>query len=444
MLVWISRLGLITLFILLVLITKPALARTTCLVSSLDSISGEITQSVRNALETATVLPVVDCFAITNVTHLSENTYLVSLTGISDYTDLANWNELDNGVWFGVVALQRHISGVLNGTIQGTQEFDEMIQDFPLKQDAKDALEGGGTVGSDYSGEPMAPAANAYFPFYNGYTAIYGTLGVHPHGDNWKAVDFLANGGGGTFPNAIYAAAPGMVTHICRDGTQLGLRIGSFYYLHLNDNASIQEGQYFVLHQYIGSLVKGNFNDDCGGASQQPSYYHLHFAFGNTGTLRLENWYLDTGTEKWTYGSVTRSPGQLIGPADWNGVFPPPPTEGPPSDETPTPGPSPTPGGPVGPPVPGSGNDGTNFWTYITDGLKQIAQAILSIFPTHQDLALASTIGKYAILAINIVYVSSIMNYAVAFIILAPIPILETIRIAIAIWLWAKRLVYGF
>jgi len=419
---------------------KPASAQGICLTITTSTINGEVVQAVYSALENAPSLPVVDCFAITNVSQLSENRWLVSLSGLQG--DLQDWSIQENADWFGMVAIQRHISGDLLSVLDGTDEFTQIIQEFPLDPEVKSALGSGGVVGASEYMEPDTPPGTAFFPFYNGTNAVYGILGIHNHGDNgWIAVDFLSNGGSGMFPNAVYAAQSGIITSVCRDDIgQMGMRIGNFYYTHLNDWDRWKEGMFVTLHMYLGSLKTGNFDGYCGGASQQTNTYHVHMAWPPSGnTLRMENWILNLDTEIWTYGTITRSAGQLIGPADWNGVYPPPPPVDPPDDPTPGPGGTTTPGPPTGPPTPGGGNDGTNFWTFLTNGIRDIAAGIASIFPDHESISLAASLSEYVTLPIKIVYITGVMNYRFAFILIAIIPIMEIVRAIYAIYMLIKR-----
>lgn len=431
--------SLLGLFVLLIIRSNAARAESICLISTKSELSAEIAREVLDVLDSAISLPAVDCFVITDVSHTSENTYLVSIAGISG--DLQSYSIQDNASWFSVVALQRQLSGDLRGTLKGTDEFERMINNFPLTESAQDEI-GGVVTYTEYL--ETQGYGTAYFPFYNMTSVLYGTLGVHDHGDSgWKAVDFVSWNDAGMAPNAVYASVAGIVTNICRDDTQMGLKIGPFYYLHMVNNPDIEVGYYFGVHDYIAHLVTGNFNDDCGYASQQPGAYHLHFAFAPVNhQLTLESWTLDTQTEIWTYGTITRSKNHLIGPADWGGIFPPPPPEDP--APTPTPGgpgePTPTPGGPLPPPTPGQGNNGTNFWTFLTNGVKDIGAAIAALFPQHKEgVDLALSISEYANLPIKIVYITGVYNFKWPFIMMGLILILEFARGIYGIYMLVKR-----
>jgi hypothetical protein len=360
---------------------------------------------------------------------------LVSIVGLNT-PDAANWNFQDNTVWTGLIAMTR-IDGVLTGVIQGDSNFVPTLQDMPIDPDTQTLLSGGGTTETQEVFEIQQVNDVPYFPFAAGTSAVYGIRGVHSHG-NLSAVDFLGYYAEGMMPNAVYAAYPGVVTSICRDDTQMGLRIGPFYYLHLVNNPNIVEGQYFSLHEYIGQLVTGSFDDTCGYAEQQASHYHLHFAFAPSqgGVLFMENWMLSVNTEEWTYiNGTSRSPGQLIGPADWNGVIPEPPPQDPPEPGEPPPGGDP----PITPPSPGANNNGTNFWSFLVGGFRNIVTRIAGFLPQHQSIDLAVTVSGYAALPIQIIYMTGVMNYTLAFIIVGIIIILETVRFIYSIWMWIKR-----
>lgn len=417
-------------------------AQTVCLVSSVSTIDAEVLEAVRTTLESS-IIPASDCFAITNVTSYSENRLMVSIAGINlDGAGLQDWNIQDHGDWFSLIALQRYISGELIGALQGTEAFSQMIEDFPLEESIRDYLAHGGTTDSGEYLPEEEMEEYASLPFMNGTSAIYGTLGVHAHGDTgWVAVDFVSYPGSGMAPNAAYSCVGGIITNICRDGTQMGLKIGNFYYLHLVNNPNFTEGFFVVDHQNLGSMVTGNFDDDCGGASQLATHWHLHLAFpGSRTELKLENWVLNLSTEIWNYGMVTRSTGQLIGPADWSGLLPPPSPGTPPGEDPGTPGATATPGGPSAPPSPGSGNSSTNFWSFLTSGIRNITAAIASMFPEHDaEMGLAASISEYAVLPIKIVYVTGVMNYKLAFVLISFIPFLEILRAIYGVYMLIKR-----
>lgn len=431
------RIIVILAFLISFLAVRPTQAQQVCFATPSDSVPADVAQATYQALASAAVLPSgVACYAISNVSQLSADEFMVSIVGVDTGVD---WNFIDNAVWTGMAAITRQ-SGALVGVLQNDPAFVETVIEMPIDPETIERLQDdgiGGITDTEEVFDPLAPTDTPYFPFASGSSAIYGIRGVHSHG-NLSAVDFLGYYATGIMPNAVYAAHDGAVTSICRDDTQMGLRIGPFYYLHLVNNPSIVEGQYFSVHDYIGALVAGSFDDTCGYAEQQATHYHLHFAFSpdQSGGLYMESWRLDVSTEEWTYvDGSTREAGQLIGPSDWNGVIPEPAPSDPPEEGTP-------PGDytdPTSPPTPGGNSNGTNFWTFLVGGFRSIVSRIVAILPQHQSIDLAVTVGAYAALPIQIVYITGVVNYTLAFVIVGLIVVLEFVRFIYSIWMWIKR-----
>jgi hypothetical protein len=161
-----------------------------------------------------------------------------------------------------------------------------------------------------------ASAAGYILPFRNGSTAIYGPLGVHDCGfslTGWKAVDLLPA------ENQVYAVETGDIAYVCRDGTQVALRVNGILYDHLVDNGQ-EVGDHVTQGESLGSMVTGSFNAPCGYADQQAGHWHVHFCFVPTGgKFYADGYTLDTISGNWEKdGQTIRPNGQIT--AAWGDV----------------------------------------------------------------------------------------------------------------------------
>jgi hypothetical protein len=145
-------------------------------------------------------------------------------------------------------------------------------------------------------------------PFASGSTAQYGTLGVHDCGyslTGWKAVDIFPSS------NQVYASQEGDVSYVCRDSTQVSIRVGDFLYAHLKDTGQ-SVGDSYSQGQAMGELVTGSFNNTCGYAAQQAGKAHVHFCFipnPSSGSFTADGYVLNTTTSEWMKGSSIVKPG---------------------------------------------------------------------------------------------------------------------------------------
>ncbi len=145
----------------------------------------------------------------------------------------------------------------------------------------------------------------------------FGPRGVHDLGfglPGWLAVDWVSSGKDGEAPNLVYAAQAGEVSYVCRDQTQISIRVGNLFYAHLVDNG-IQVGDHFDQGELIGSMVPGTFSDYCGWAAQPDGMYHLHWGF--PGSIMADGWWLQTDTGYWVQGRQTVGVGQGMA-SDWS------------------------------------------------------------------------------------------------------------------------------
>src|SRR5690606_35891679 len=139
------------------------------------------------------------------------------------------------------------------GAIEGTEAFSEILARLPqeaISNRAKAALDPRRTpAGPLASTSPEIPR----FPWETGYSMQFGKYGIHANGfssvvSNWKAIDFMSAGntGLGRAPNKLLASLSGTISYVSRDNTSVAVRIGSFFYSHLLDNASLKVGQEFA------------------------------------------------------------------------------------------------------------------------------------------------------------------------------------------------------
>lgn len=270
---------------------------------------------------------------------------------------------------------------------------------------------------------PQAPTENAniptryipgggagdILPFYKNTQAQYGPAGVHNCGfslNGWLAVDLFPNNG------EVYAANTGDVSYVCRDSTQMSIRVGDHMYVHLVDTG-IKVGDHINQGQRISTLVKGNFNDTCGNATQNPDAGHVHFCFipdGNSYTA--DGWTLNTLDGNWRRGVDTvGTTGYLT--AIWENA---------------------------NVAIPGS-TVGANFWDGMAGGLVSFVSQILPVFPSHEAYGIAEKIIGVIKTPMDLVYNLVLVNFNMTITIwcFGIISALELIRLIYAGYMWVKR-----
>lgn len=252
--------------------------------------------------------------------------------------------------------------------------------------------------------------SGAILPFRNGTTAQYGISGVHDCGfslNGWKAVDFFPS------ENMVYSSLAGEINYVCRDSTQVALRIGDNLYTHLADTGQLA-GDRYTQGQPISGMVPGTFDDTCGVADQNPGTYHVHFCFQPTahGTIfNADGYTLNVLTEDWTKGADTISPlGYLT--ADWANA---------------------------GVVVRQSGSG--NIWDSTVGGVNSMVNNTINILPAHIDMGMGSKVLGSAGPAFDLMYTVVLANFnlTVPLWVLGIIVVLETVRIAYAGWMWVKK-----
>lgn len=291
----------------LALLVQPAHASASP--ASVVDVTVDVAPAVRSAVDAwLAVRPPVQLpfYAITYVNQRGADTF-VSLAALNIATPTDTWHVTDSSVaWIGSVLVRA------DGSVR------------PLWTPEKHDL---GLVKVLSMPKLAGGSSDVRFPWDSGKKMLYGEAGVHAAGGGgsyavgFDAVDFLGGSdlGSGVASDNVYAAYAGVVDYVCVDAVTTLVRVtdetsgNSFIYAHLLNNASLVEGHEFRRGDKMGALKWGTFSDDCGHAEQQETHYHLHFGFeANSGSFRMENCILGVGTEKWTCGTKTVSPGEYI------------------------------------------------------------------------------------------------------------------------------------
>jgi hypothetical protein len=127
------------------------------------------------------------------------------------------------------------------------------------------------------------------------------------------AVDFIGHStGSSVMPGQVVAAANGVITSVCSDGTSMAIRVNGgpvpLAYFHFAPGQSFTEGQSITQGQVLGELRHGTFTgSNCGYAVQQSESYHLHFVFLPTspGYLEIGGCILDLSTQAFVCNGTT-------------------------------------------------------------------------------------------------------------------------------------------
>lgn len=322
-------------------------------------------------------------YAITNITQ-EDFYYYVSVAGLPIGSTKM---DLSKSVWLGVITISK-LPG-LPGIV------DDSLSSQPVDT-------------SEY-GKDVGGAINV-LPFRDGTTATYGVLGVHNCGfslNGWRAVDL--------FPaeNMVYSTNDGQVSYVCRDGTQVALRIAENLYTHLVDTGQAT-GQQYTQGQAIAGMVPGTYEATCGYADQQPDHYHVHFCFipNPAGTWSADGYALNVGNGNWVKGGETVAPlGTLT--ADWANAG-------------------------ISGPAPAAGS---NFWDGIVEGVMQIVEPTVDEFPDHQEMGIADRVVSTLTTPIRLIYLVILINFKMDVVmwVVGIVTVLEGIRLVYAAYMWVKR-----
>ncbi len=268
--------------------------------------------AIRRALASSKeVLPSVEAFAVTDVQSLAEH-MLVSVIGLAGLTPGMPWNLPDNGAWFGLVALERVADDRWAGAVEGTPDFSALLARMPDR-----VLDASAKLGLDPLRRPALPASAYRFPWPDGTSMYYGTLGVHANGfpslvSGWLAVDMLSDGNtaAGHAPNQLVASAAGTITYRCTPAageTSTAIKIGNLMYTHLLYSANLYVGRTVTQGETLGQLKSGTFSEVCGYASQGADWFHVHWGFPNSSPFEAGGWSLNLSDSVWRRGNELRS-----------------------------------------------------------------------------------------------------------------------------------------
>ncbi|MEO6061800.1 MAG: hypothetical protein ABIQ99_07685 [Thermoflexales bacterium] len=268
--------------------------------------------AIREALADAKeALPAVEAYAVTDVRILGDHAF-VSVIGLAGLMPGKPWNLLDNGAWFGLVALERRADDRWTGAVEGTLGFSAIIERIP-----DHVLDTPAKVGLDPLRRPGLPASAIHLPWPDGTSMYYGSLGVHSNGfpslvSGWLAVDMLSDGNTavGHAPNQLLASAGGTITYRCSPAageTSTAIKIGSLMYTHLLYSANLYVGRTVTQGETLGQLKTGTFSEVCGYASQGAGWFHVHWGFPNTSPFEAGGWSLNLSDSIWRRGNQSRS-----------------------------------------------------------------------------------------------------------------------------------------
>lgn len=286
-----------------------ALPAPTPLITPTIALDVDLAEATETALYDAkAVLPRSQHYAITGIDIMGDWQF-ISVAGLVGVSDLARWNVLDSGNWYGLVLVHTAADGSISAAAEGTAAFTELLSQVPdnlLPQSSKLAL------------DPLS-SSNQCSIFY-GYQCStsyrlpwelnkqweFGARSVHfaeygyPDTAGWVAVDVGILGYGASKPasNTAYAAHDSIVGWKCdTDPNSHAYKIGNFIYAHLEPTVTLTTAQVFRSGQAIGPLKKGNITSGgCGYATQGDNQFHLHWGFPNTGSLQVSGWTLQWDT----------------------------------------------------------------------------------------------------------------------------------------------------
>ena len=269
-------------------------------------------EAIRAALLDAKVaLPAVEAYAVTDVRSFGQHA-LVSVIGLAGLSASQPWNLPDNGAWFGLVALERAADDRWIGAVEGTPSFSAVLERLP-----DHVLGAAAKLGLDPLRRPNLPASAYRFPWPDGTSMYYGSLGVHANGfpslvSGWLAVDMLSDGNtaSGHAPNQLLASAAGTITYRCTPyagETSTAIKIGNLMYTHLLYSANLYVGRTVTQGETLGQLKPGTFSEVCGYASQGAGWFHVHWGFPNTSPFEAGGWSLNLSDSVWRRGNESRS-----------------------------------------------------------------------------------------------------------------------------------------
>ncbi|HEY3342379.1 MAG TPA: PA14 domain-containing protein, partial [Anaerolineae bacterium] len=287
--------------------TSRAASTGITLVPGTVTLTAAQTEALAGALNGAagTYLPTTLHYAAVSGLNVQGAWLFVSVTGFDQLNANLSWT-LDDATWLGVALLTQSADGSWQSEVQGTPAYETMLASIPasiLSSAARNSLS---------PAHRLLAVTEAYrFPWAVGTSMMYGSLGIHAGGfaslGSYKAVDLLSDGdtGSGHAPNQLLAAASGAIDYVCDDQTSVAIRMGQLLYVHLLANANLATGHSFSQGDTLGQLKTGSFSANCGYAAQSPNWFHVHWAFPDTGTFQAGGWTLQFSDQMWHRGNDT-------------------------------------------------------------------------------------------------------------------------------------------
>jgi len=373
-----------------------------------------------------------------------EDYYWVSVAGmvVDDTGDLDGW-ELGDSLWNGLAIAKDNGDTTYTAHLYGSVGYENMLATAGLADISFPDTGGSGSY-------------TYYLPFPPGRVAYYGSKGVHDAGHGyggygWRAVDFVGGAiyADNVFPNSVYVSQSGTVSFVCKDEIQTWVQIGNFLYGHLNDNETLDYEIYHSQGSYLGSLVPGSHDTNCGRMDQRDTSYHLHIGFLPDGNyFQWEDYTLNLSTECFERGNEEICPNDYL-LAGWSANV----------IDVPTPRPTVTPGGPTVTPGPGipvgpsgdRGGDGGQIWDGFINASKRLVQERVNMLndpdydpadmPNEVSLPIMFMDGVRIALRSVYVLAYSNINLTITIIVFTLILIMEIIRILRAVWMGIKAMV---
>ena len=126
-------------------VTEPeAVLAPARLITPTIALDSNIVQGTQDALDHARVaLPRSQRYVITGQDIMGDWQF-ISVAGLVGVSDLAHWNVLDNGNWYGLVLVHENTDGRVDAAAEGTPEFTQLLAQVPdsiLPQSSKIALD---------------------------------------------------------------------------------------------------------------------------------------------------------------------------------------------------------------------------------------------------------------------------------------------------------------
>ena len=412
-----------------------------------DAISTAVATALANYRPDSELgLPNPDMANMWAVTHYGESSvedyYWVSVAGmvVEDTGDLDGW-DLGESLWNGLAVAEDNGDTTYTAHLYGSVGYENMLATAGLADISFPDTGGDGSY-------------TYYLPFPPGRVAYYGNKGVHDAGHGyggygWRAVDFVGGAiyADNVFPNSVYVSQSGTVSYVCKDSIQTWVQIGNFLYGHLNDNETLEYEIYHSQGSYLGSLVTGSHDTNCGYMDQRDTSYHLHIGFLPDGNyFQWEDYTLNLNTECFYRGNEEICPNDYL-LAGWSANI----------IDVPTPGPTVTPGGPTvtpGPGIPeppGDGGGSGQIWDGFINSAKMLVQERVDMLndPNYDPADMPNEVSvpimfmdgvRIALRSIYVLAYSNV-NLTITVIVFTLILVLETIRILRAVWMGIKAMV---